>query len=409
MTTDTLGFGQMNVTASFSGDSFTGGDTGILVQQNAGATASTTITGVTIDDPATGIDVNGGSANISGSHIFNNTVGIRFHNGGTGSVSTTNFDGGLAADNGTDLLIQNAGVSIGSGNSFAGDTFFVDDQSTTSYDLSSNSTTFDETNNYRIEDKMHHAMDSDRSATDGLVTWVAGNVFVTDGGTDHSIQRGVDVASSGNTVNVEGDGTYVESVTVNKALTIDGEGTGPSGTLATITAALPGATLINVTSTNASDNVTIRDINFQGTNGGNNANFGVSASAPANFGTLTVDRSHLENFQVNGVAVNGNTTTGIAARDVVITNSTFANNGSNQGGAGDIDLFTYNGDATLQNLTLSNNGALGSRLGIQLRGVGLLRALAFWRWAPSCSIMLIFRASIRRSTLASSATAVRRV
>src|SRR5205085_5645285 len=38
---------------------------------------------------------------------------------------------------------------------------------------------------------------------------------------DHSIQRGVDAASAGNTVNVEA-GTYTEAVTVNKTLTLLG-------------------------------------------------------------------------------------------------------------------------------------------------------------------------------------------
>ncbi len=386
LTNDDINFGltPANTLVSISGVSISGGDTGIFVQQHSsGGTVDAAISGVAINDPSTGIDVDGGSATISGAHIFNNMVGIQFHNGGTGSVATTNFDGGVdlgpdmmpgggddseIPDNGTDLLIQNTGVSIGSGNAFAGDTFFIDDQSTQSYDLSSNGTTFDETNNYRIEDKMHHAMDSDRAATDGLVTWVAGNVYVTDGGTDHSIQRGVDVASSGDTVNVEG-GTYVESVNVGKAITIDGEGSGPTP-LATITAASSGTTLINVTSTNAADMVTIRDLAFEGVNGAIVADLGINVPSSANFDTLAVDQSSFDGLHFNGIQVLGNTTTGISAHEVVITNSGFTNNGYNNGGAGDIDLFTYNGDATLQNLNLSNNGALGSQFGIQLRGVG---------------------------------------
>jgi hypothetical protein len=116
--------------------------------------------------------------------------------------------------------------------------------------------------------------------------------------------------------------------------------------------------------------VTIQDIAFSGVNGAISANYGVFADVPANFDTLTIDRSTFTGFVVNGVAVNGDTTTGISARNVAISNSTFTNNGSNDNGTGDIDLFTYNGDASFTNLTLSNNGANNARLGIQLRGVG---------------------------------------
>lgn len=227
VSTDTFGFGDMDVTASFNGDSFTHGATGILVHQAGGASASAGITGVTINDPAIGIDVSGGSVMISGGHIFNNGTGIRFIDGGHGSASGVNFDG--TTDNSTDLLLtQTAGtVTIGAGNKFAGDTFYIDDQTSQSYDLSSNGTTFDETGadrNFRIEDKMHHRVDT--TLSNGLITWVAGNLYVTTpglGSTDSDIQRGVDAASAGNTVNVEA-GSYDISagLTINKQLTLSG-------------------------------------------------------------------------------------------------------------------------------------------------------------------------------------------
>ena len=145
-----------------------------------------------------GIDVAGGTATISGNHIYDNTTGIRFTTA-AGSVSDNNFDGGGSDDNGTDSeLTTTAGaVTIGAGNDFAGDTFFIDNQSTQSFDLSANGTTFDEANNFRIEDKMHHRMDTDLPIGNGLITWVADNVYVTDAGTDHSIQRGIDAVCRG--------------------------------------------------------------------------------------------------------------------------------------------------------------------------------------------------------------------
>ena len=39
--------------------------------------------------------------------------------------------------------------------------------------------TMDETDNFRIEDKMHHRVDTDLSVGTGLITWVAGNLYVT--------------------------------------------------------------------------------------------------------------------------------------------------------------------------------------------------------------------------------------
>src|SRR6185369_5271524 len=95
----------------------------------------------------------------------------------------------------------------------------------------------------------------------GLVRLHSNNVFVTPNSffapttTAPSIQRGIDAASSGDTVNVEG-GTYAEALTINKAITLDGEGSN----LVTLTTPSAGATLANITDTNALDNITVRDI-----------------------------------------------------------------------------------------------------------------------------------------------------
>jgi len=77
----------------------------------------------------------------------------------------------------------------------------------------------DITDNFTIEDEITHALDN---ASYGLVTWVADNVHVTT--STLGIQRGIDAASNGDTVNVEG-GTYNESVQVDKAVTLLGEPT----------------------------------------------------------------------------------------------------------------------------------------------------------------------------------------
>jgi parallel beta-helix repeat protein len=70
--------------------------------------------------------------------------------------------------------------------------------------------------NFAIEDKIQHAVDD---ASLGFVRVKAGNVFVTTA--SGSIQRGVNVASAGDTVNVNA-GTYHELVTIDKSVALDG-------------------------------------------------------------------------------------------------------------------------------------------------------------------------------------------
>src|SRR5262249_6237480 len=87
----------------------------------------------------------------------------------------------------------------------------------------------------------------------GLVRTKANNIYVTpnsfyapDGTTTPSIQRAIDVASSGETVNIEA-GTYPSSVNVNKSLTIAPAGSSSSTGIVNITGTLnfsvPGSTL----------------------------------------------------------------------------------------------------------------------------------------------------------------------
>src|SRR5205823_10679363 len=131
-------------------------------------------------------------------HHYYNGIGISLTKGGTASVNNNNFAG--APDNGTDLQLTSSAGSLSAltGNAFAGNTFFIDDASTQNIDMTAGTgNTMDVANNYRIEDHMHHRMDTNLATSNGLITWVAGNLYVTDAGTDHSIQRGNDSAASG--------------------------------------------------------------------------------------------------------------------------------------------------------------------------------------------------------------------
>ncbi|HEX6962661.1 MAG TPA: right-handed parallel beta-helix repeat-containing protein [Lacipirellula sp.] len=351
-------------------DITTGGGTAVLV---SGASASANIIGndASIHGNAVGVDVNGGSADVTGNHIFDNSVGVQFRNGGAGSVTGNNFDG--ATDNGADVLIQaSAGsVTIGDGNDFAGDNYFIDNQSTQSFDLSGHAATTYEglspstlADAFRIEDKMFHGPDNGIS---GVIRVVAGELFVTTNGTgdnDETIQNAIDVANPDDTINIE-QGNYAENLSISKDVNIIGVGNvtlGPAaaGNVITIDGAMFGD----------DETVSIANIDFNGSAG--LAGYGIRVNDTADFANLLIDDSSFTSFGFNAIAVFGDATSGISAQNVEISDSTFVDNGiAGGGGSGDLQFFLYNGDATLTNLDLSNTGAgNGAHLGIQFRGVG---------------------------------------
>ncbi|WP_425618157.1 NosD domain-containing protein [Anatilimnocola sp. NA78] len=163
-----------------------------------------------------------GTVAVTGNEVTGFATGVSLAASNSATIAGNNFNS-AGADNTTDVRIDSGatGVTFGSGNQFAGDTYFVDNRSALSIDLTAAGTTFEGLNsatladNFRIEDKMFHALDS---STSGVITWVADTRFVTTPGTgasDETIQRAVNAASPGDTVRVEA-GTYNENVAVNK-------------------------------------------------------------------------------------------------------------------------------------------------------------------------------------------------
>ena len=187
------------------------------------------IDGNTLNNVNTGILVqSSGLANITGNTINGSATGILVSDGATATVTGNDFDSSTN-DNATDLLIDtDAGtVTIAAGNQFAGDDYFIDNRTAQDIDLTS-ATSFDVSDplrddNFEIEDKMFHGPDNGSS---GVITWVSGNLFVTEpgtGGNDESIQDAVDTATAGDTLTIE-NGLYTESnILVDKAMTIQGE------------------------------------------------------------------------------------------------------------------------------------------------------------------------------------------
>ncbi len=364
--------GAFNIHATITNDTQISGATtaGILV---TGPQASADIinNNGSIHGNVIGIDVNGGSATISGNHIFNNGTGIRFTDSGSGSVSGNNFDGGVDPDNATDLLIDGGAgtVTIGAANSFAGDTLFIDNPSTQSFNLTgANTQTYEDLNpatladNFGIEDKMHHRVDTDLAVTNGLITWVTGNVYITTpgiGSTDSTIQRGVDAASSGNTVNVE-SGLYLESnILIDKPLTVLGQSR-TSTVLAPAAAdsheddSFSGVSLQQAFVVAAS-NVTISTMTIDG-----DGNVSLSGSNNFRSGIITpddgIDRSNLlfTNLNVKNIYRRGIQISWAGDSNEVSNNLIEQSSGTLSAGGAAVAVFGGNVGATSATLVLNN-------------------------------------------------------
>ena len=156
---------------------------------------------------------------------------------------------------------------------------------------------------------------ADSSGFDTAAVLAGGNTFdravtVDDPGTLRptiwsSIQAGVNAANSGDTVNVAA-GTYTESVTVNKRLTLDG-----AGDTTVINANSPGITIS--ASGIVGSPLVVRDLKVQGTTGSH----GIQASG--------VDYITLENVTVTGSGQDGMHLSDID--NLVLTNVTATGNG----------------------------------------------------------------------------------
>lgn len=175
-----------------------------------------------------------------------------------------------------------------------------------------------------------------------------------------SIGTAVNQAASGAHVNVEA-GTYAESVSITKALTLEGAGAGQSIIDPTSGNAVTVSGNIGANSTVLIDGFTFRDA----------PTAGVSVEGNTVLGQLTVQNSEFRGNGVFGFTANGSATAGIPGlAKVSLLNSTFEGNGAPSAsatslGQGDIHFNYYNGNATLKDLTIT--GAT-EHTGIHFRG-----------------------------------------
>ena len=252
-------------------------------------------------------------------------------------------------------------------------TVYVDNQTTQAFYLSSDGTKFSQSKNFRIEDRIYHAVDNESL---GLITWVANNVFVTAPGTasgtttdtDSNIQRGIDVAPSTLTnlwtVNVEA-GTFSQIVNVDKPIDLVGQGpnstviSASSGDILTIAADNVSVTGLHVTGSSSTDGIyfdsTVTGDSLKNVVATNN-NYGLEIANAAVVGTLALDTVSLDN---NVVGFNVSTTGQV--NGLTIQNSHFdfntlglataAAGTSNQNGFTNIDILAGTIPTTFSNDT----------------------------------------------------------
>lgn len=183
------------------------------------------------------------------------------------------------------------------------------------------------TQSFSIEDHIKHGIDTDRPIATGVATWKSGEYFITDpavaGSSDSSIQRGIDVAETSNTVHVQ-SGDYTELVTASKAnLVLLGDG-------------LPSITAPAAGSNKAVVNVTATGVTVQGFEVAVNqpyAAVGIAAKGTAAaVSGLNILNNTISTTGNGGVAASGNWTpfgsaTGEAATGIAIYNTGAAANG----------------------------------------------------------------------------------
>ncbi|MDQ3021663.1 MAG: DUF1565 domain-containing protein, partial [Bacteroidota bacterium] len=167
------------------------------------------------------------------------------------SPTFSGFARGISLDT-IGAAVNLSGISFG--NTHLGNGAGIDIELAGSNNVNLSSVTFSTTDNFIIEDRIHHVIDVTGV---GMVTWVVNNVYTTVNSfytpttTSASIQRGINAASNGFIVNV-GNGTYNGDVNINKNLTVKGQ-----STAAIIRGLYAGDTNTVFISAN---NVTLRDV-----------------------------------------------------------------------------------------------------------------------------------------------------
>lgn len=319
--------------------SFSGGNqTGLLIQNNS---FSGWATGIFLNPTATG-------AKILNNDFDGNFVGVSV-DGPDGTVIT----GNLFANN----VFEGLGIGPGedspavalSGNTFDGNTTHIGLYTDMTLDAASNAFDGTSASAMTIEQLLLAAekiADGTNGAAgySGLVSLRDAHVLVTAG---QSINNAIDLASVGDTVAV-GAGTYNESVSVDKSITLSGVG----GTVLSLGGSLPLSRIVNITA----DGVTVEGFGING--GGTHVGIAIPGQ-----------NARVSNNQINNVLTGIQTNTLNTEGNNNITGNTVTNSGygislqnnSNTVTGNTIDVTTEGfGIGSAGNTITGNNLSIGS-------------------------------------------------
>lgn len=156
-----------------------------------------------------------------------------------------------------------------------------------------------------------------------------------------TIQEAIDAAPAGAVVTIAA-GDYAENLVITKGITLVGVGN--------VTIEPADGEPITMIGDLGGTNVTLQNLDIVG----NSGNYGVYVADNANIGTLTIHQSSISGVGSYALFVyNADLNTTPSAAEVVVTDTTFANNGyDGTNGAAHVKLFGFTGDATIQNVTI---------------------------------------------------------
>jgi len=259
------------------------------------------------------------NASLAGVYVKDNALN------GNGATVHADLNGVVVADSALGLLVDGPDASLAPGNAalvnLSGD--YIDLVNASSSNMDATTVSFDGLTGagmslaqlFATEDRIDHATDT---ASLGFVRVKAANVYVT--ANSGSIQRGINPATSGDTVNVN-DGTYPESVNVNKPLSLVSANGANVTTIAGIS-----TTAVSLTA----DNIAINGFTISNPNGKwglfatDRSNLLIANNRVVDIGVLENATSHNGGIAIESVAA--------AVANVQIVNNVVSNVFAGNGG-----------------------------------------------------------------------------
>ncbi|MCC5944351.1 MAG: T9SS type A sorting domain-containing protein [Bernardetiaceae bacterium] len=193
-----------------------------------------------------------------------------------------------------------------------------------------------------------------------------------------TINYAIGQATPTETVNIA-VGLYPEEVFLNKALTLQGAGSGdnpttstiinpPAGSLSAIDITAANSSVFDVRATGADYGVRLQAANvnniiLNGVAAIDNASYGIIIGNVTNMDNITIENTEVRNNGYIGISLSATVLN--ALNNITIRNTALSANGDGAIGSGDINFFLFNGNAILENVSITNGTG---HIGLQIRG-----------------------------------------